>query len=574
MKSILILMVVLIGLASGCNKTKNDKEPSVLLNELADIYYNKAIERFPEYDYYRDEVFNRHDQISSNTIEAIERWENFEDSLYSKFEKIDHLGLKEQNDRIVYWILKEQLERSIGLRVCKSYLWDINHRRGWVTKWLSVANFQPVDTENHKKQAFTRWNKFPEYVKTEIEHLRLGMSQGYTMPKEIVTLVIDQMQVLQDYKIEDSPFMSPAKRSNDTIFSKKWKQLVNEKILNGIVSYKEFLQDEYLEKAREEASILKIPNGDECYKGYIRSYTTTKKTGEEIFDLGRKIVEANKEKVIELGTKRYNTKDFSEIIRLSEQDSTDYFKTSEEILQANTRLLEKAKIESTKWFAKMPSTEVILKPYEVHEAGRGGYERATKNKPAYFRINLKNPEKQQKGNNEILTYHEAYPGHHLQIGIELDLKKPHPINKLVGFGSYSEGWARYSEQLAEEMGLYENFAALIERRAWPARGMVVDPGVHLKGWSKERAMDYMMESGTSPASALALYRRIIIWPSQLTSYDVGGEEIKALRKLAEEELKEDFDIREFNSEILKNGAVPLLALRAFISEWINQKRQD
>ena len=130
--------------------------------------------------------------------------------------------------------------------------------------------------------------------------------------------------------------------------------------------------------------------------------------------------------------------------------------SSEEILDVNTRLLLKAKEESKKWFAVLPTTEVTIKPYEPHEAGRGSYQAAKGDKPAYFKINLSNPKQQKRGNNEKLTFHETYPGHHLQIGIERDIVDLHPISKLIGYGSYAEGWAWYSEQLAEEMGLIRN----------------------------------------------------------------------------------------------------------------------
>ncbi len=563
------LATLLLIIVFGCINENKIEEP--LINNLADVYHAKVLEIYPEYAYYIDVELEKHDKISSNDLKEIKEWESFEDSLYNELKKIDELKITLKKDKITYWLLKEELESSKQMRVCNRNLWDVNHRSGWQRKWLSVANFQPVGTPELRDQALIRWNTFPSYVTTEIENLRKGISLGYTMPKEIVNLVIDQMQVLQDYEIENSPFMSPAKREDDTAFKVEWKTLILEKILPSIASYQEFLKDEYLFKARDKASILNIPNGKECYQAYIRGYTTSDKTGDEIFELGNEIVTKNKLKVVELGKELYKSEDFEEIVKLVEKDSADYFKTSEEILAVNTQLLETAKNESEKWFAVLPSTEVTIKPYEPHEAGRGSYEGATKGKPAYFRINLQDPKKQQKGSNEILTYHEAYPGHHLQIGIEKDIVGLHPISKLTSFGSYVEGWARYSEQLAEEMGLYQNPSALIKRRTWPSRGMVVDPGLHLKGWTKEQAINFMKESGTTDDSALSLYHRIIIWPAQLTSYDVGGEEIKALRKLAETKLGEAFDVKEFHSEILKNGAIPLSALRGSINEWIDKQ---
>lgn len=563
----------LIGLITlfGCSDNSKNQPNTTSIVDLADSYYENLLETFPELAYYADIQLERHDAIASNELSEMAKWESFEDSLYNELTKLDKTQILKKKDKITYWLLKEELESSIGMRVCKRNLWDVNHRSGWQSLWASMAEFQPVGTDEFRAQAIDRWNKYPSFIKTEIKNLKNGLSTGYSMPKVIVELVIDQLQVLQDYKIEDSPFMSPANRDDNQLFQIQWKGLVVDKIIPALSEYQNFLKNEYLDIAREEISILALPNGDDCYQAYIRARTTTNKSGKEIFESGQKIVAVNKSKVSELGQELYQTSEFAEIIKLINLDSSDYFNTSEEILEVNTQLLSKAKEESKNWFSILPTTEVTIKPYEPHEAGRGSYEAAKGDKPAYYRINLTNPKQQKRSSNEKLTFHEAYPGHHLQIGIEKDIEGLHPVSKLIGFGSYVEGWARYSEQLAEEMGLYESKSALISRRAWPSRGMVVDPGLHLMGWTKDEAIAFMMESGSNEAAALSLYHRIIIWPAQLTSYDVGGEEIKALRILAEKNLGEKFDIKEFHSKILENGSIPLSALRSTINEWIEKK---
>lgn len=565
-----ICFIVLIAFISCSDKAqKNMDAPSII--ELADSYYERTLETYPESAYYADIKLSKHNGIHSNELSEIALWENYEDSLYVELSKLIVDQIPEKKDKITYWLLKEELEASIGLRICKRNLWDVDHRSGWQSLWISLAKFQPVGSEELRNQAFERWNKFPSFVETEINNLRKGLDEGYSMPKEIVELVIEQLQVLQDYSLENSPFMSPAKRDEDPNFKVEWAALVTDKVLPMLLLYQDYLVKEYKPAARDEISVLTLPDGSDCYQAYIRARTTTNKSADDLFQLGQKIVNSNKTKVSEIGFDLYKTNEFSEIIRLMNEDSSDNFNSSEEILEVNTKLLLKAKNESKNWFASFPSAEVTIKPYEAHEAGNGSYEAAKGDKPAYYRINLKNPKQQKRSSNEKLTFHEAYPGHHLQIGIERDIKGLHPISKLIGFGSYSEGWARYSEQLAEEMGLYESELALIRRRAWPSRGLVVDPALHTKGWSKEQAIEFMMESGMNAESALSLYHRIIIWPAQLTSYDAGGEEIKALRKMAEEQMGEGFDIKQFHSKILENGSIPLSALRLTISEWVNKK---
>lgn len=569
MKKYIYLLVLFIFF--GCADNSKNQSREVSINVLADSYFSRIIGMHPEYAYYAEIPLEKHDGISSNKLSDVKLWENFEDSLYVELAKLDESKIITKKDKITYWFLKEDLESSIAMRVCKRNLWNVDPESGWQSLWLAIAQIQPVGSKEFRTEAIGRWEKLPIIIEIEINNLKLGISQGYTMPKEIVNKVIDQIQALLDYKIEESPFMLVAKRDGDKEFYEQWKKLISEKIIPVVSKYQYFLKNEYLLAAREDVSVLSLPSGKECYQAYIRKYTSTNKTGNEIFKLGQKIVSVNKNKIEELGEELYNISEFEKIISYLNADSLNYFTTSEEVMETSNRLVEKAKKESEKWFVNLPGTEVTIKPYESYEMGSGAYEQASGEKPAYFRINLNNPKKQQKGNNEVLTFHETYPGHHVQIGLEKEIKNLHPIVKLISFTSYVEGWARYCEQLAEEMSLYESKSALITRRAWPSRGMVVDPGIHIKGWTKIQAVSYMVESGMNKEMALNLYYRSITMPAQLTSYDVGGEEIKALRKLAEDELDKKFDIKEFHSKILENGAIPLSALRKIIEEWIDEK---
>lgn len=566
MKNCITFSIVLL-LASCAGKPSADK---VLLS-LADSYYERTVETFPENTYYVDIPLERHDRVSSNLPDDLKAWENFEDSLYNELAKLTESELKETRSKVAFWLMKEELESSKAMRVCKRNLWNIDHLAGWQMTWSQIAEFQPVGTDEYRSQALARWNRLPFLISTEIENLRTGVSKGYTMPKEIVQLVIDQLQTMIDYKLEESPFYSPAKRDSNAVFKQQWAELLTTQVLPAMTSYQTFLKNEYQAVARDNVSVLANPEGSDCYRAYIRRMTTTTKTGEEIFNLGQSIVEANKRTVEGLGNELYGITTFADVIKRAKADSADYFTSSDEILKFNTTSLEEAKRECENWFSLLPSSEVTIKPYEPYESGIGSYEAATGDKPAYYRINLRNLDTQRKGQNEKLTFHEAYPGHHLQVGIQKDLADLHPVSKLIWFTAYAEGWARYSEQLAEEMNLYKTKTALIDRRAWPSRGHVIDPGVHVKGWTRQEVISFATESGMSEPSALDLYRRIIVWPAQLTSYDTGGEEIKSLRRLSEERLGKDFDVKEFHTKVLENGSIPLMVLRARVEDWLEAK---
>jgi len=229
------------------------------------------------------------------------------------------------------------------------------------------------------------------------------------------------------------------------------------------------------------------------------------------------------------------------------------------------------------WVGYMPKSEVLIEPIPAYleKTASSGYQQGTPDgsRPGIYLINLFEAEAQTKTKAEVTAYHETYPGHHFQISVAAELPRPHLITRLVGCGAYVEGWARYSEALAEEMGLYRSDIARINRRLWPAHGMVVDPGLHVLGWTREKAVAYIRATGRfSEHEAESLVDRIIAWPAQLTSYDTGGLEFFALRRKAEKTLGPNFDVKAFHSELLRHGAVTLPMLREIIDRWMAERK--
>ena len=324
--------------------------------------------------------------------------------------------------------------------------------------------------------------------------------------------------------------------------------------------------------ARTELAVTANPDGLLCYEASLQGYTTLDRSGKEVYALGMATVEANKAKVIELGQDAYNLDDFKAIIDRAKADSSDRFGDKEELLQFSRDMVQRAESEMPNWVGNMPSLPVVVVPFEEHEEGTGRsahYRPGTPERPGEYRIPLYEPQGQSRGNAEATAFHETWPGHHLQTAVGQSVEGLHPISQIIWFAGPGEGWARYSEALAEEMGLYNTVAGPIKRRAWPARGMVVDPGIHLFGWTREQAIEFMMVSGRFPDSmGDEMVDRIAILPGQLTAYDSGGLEILALRKRAEDAMGDDFDIQQFHDRILENGTIPLLQLRAHLEAWI------
>jgi uncharacterized protein (DUF885 family) len=219
---------------------------------------------------------------------------------------------------------------------------------------------------------------------------------------------------------------------------------------------------------------------------------------------------------------------------------------------------------------------MLVEPFPAFQRGTGGSSRYESSvdpaKPAYYRINSETWAEETRGSAEITAVHEGYPGHHMQIAIANALGTSRFAN-LIGNSAFVEGWGRYAEMLAEEAGIYQTDYALMTRRLWPARGMVVDPGIHLMGWTREQAVSFMQESGRfTLADDEDAVDRIAVWPGQLTAYDSGGLEIMALRREAEAALGKRFDIREFHQRVLENGPVPLPRLRSNVQAWIAMEK--
>jgi len=567
--------VVLIAAAFCLAGCQAETPPADAMNDLADRYYAWTLDRFPEQAYFAAVEIERHDGMLDNSPDALAEAQAVEDALLAEVEAIDSDDLIGKPEWITKALLQQQLRSSVERRICREELWNISQMSGWHSMYPRLATLQAVDTPELRDQALVRWSKFPAFADQEIANLKVGVELGYTVPKAVAERVITQIDGLLALPTERSPFYSPAVRADDEAFTGSMREIVEEGITPALQRVRDYLQNEYLPVAREALSITAIPNGTECYEALLRSYTTIDRSGKDVYELGQQTVAANKAGVIEVGRAAYATEDFAEILERAKSDPNDRFESREELLEFSKAMVERAAVEMPNWVGRMPEQAVEVVAFEEHEEGTGRsahYNPGNADRPAEYRIPLDKLEDQSRGGAETVAFHEAWPGHHLQVATFQAVEGLHPVTRLIWFSGPGEGWARYSEALAEEMGLYQSVTAPITRRAWPARGMVVDPGIHLFGWTREQAREYMLESGRFPESmGDEMVDRIAILPGQLTAYDSGGLEILALRRQAEEALGEDFDIREFHDRVLENGAIPLVYLRQHIDAWIAGK---
>ena len=473
-----------------------------------------------------------------------------------------------------YASLLEQLQSDLQLRVCHSELWNINHFSGWQSTFAQLAEQQPVTTTKDRDQALALWADFPRFLATETADQRLGLAAGYSAPQSVVRRVIAQLDQLSAGPPEDSPFASPAKRSTDLAFRKRFYSLIANQLDPALRSYRDFLAGTYLPHARSGTAIADLPNGTACYQAFLRQNTTLDRTPQQVYELGNQTVAAYTQDILRIGREQYHTTTLAATLAAASADPASHYTSREDLLASSRATLARARaLTASRVIDRMPTQPVIIEPLRPFEeaAGAGSRMEANPNAtlPAVYRINLNDWKTETRGHGDLVVAHETLPGHHLQIALARELQPETPLSKIVGNAAYAEGWARYAEGMAEEIGILATPDALIERRVWPAHGMVIDPGLNALHWTHQQAIDYLLTTGQyTPQTANDLIDRIAVMPGQLTAYDSGALEIKALRQQAEQQLGSRFHLQAFNYVVLEEGNVPLSELRRHVETWI------
>jgi uncharacterized protein (DUF885 family) len=514
-----------------------------------------------------------HRRWADRSQPAIAAFQRQSDAILADLRRIDPVRLTTPRRRSTHAAMLEWLEAEQQARICRFDLWAVNHMGGWHLNALAnVARDQPVGTAEERADAIARWSALPAFIDQEIANARLGLAQGYSAPKSVVRRVIRQIEGIVSAEPEKLPFFAPAMRAEDPAFREGFRSVLAGPVNAAFRRYLDFLQNEYLPRAREALGVSANPNGTACYAASLRSYTTLRRSPEEVFRLGQQTVAANAARVRELGRAQFGSDDLAIIVPRISEARDNRFASERELIEYSRDVVGRARELSGPLFLSMPAQEMEVEPFDAFRRGTGGssyYQpQVDPAQPAFYRINSELWPTETRGGAEIVAVHEGYPGHHMQISFA-NMIGTSPITKLTGNSAYTEGWARYSEALAEEAGMYRTPYALMTRRLWPARGMVVDPGLHVMGWSRQQVLDFVRQSGRfSGQEGEDLVDRVAIWPGQLTAYDSGGLEIMALRREAEAVLGPRFDIRQFHQRVLENGAIPLTALRTNIEAWI------
>lgn len=518
-----------------------------------------------------------HRRWADRSQAGIAAFQRQSDAILADLRRIDATRLTTPQRRSIHAAMLEWLEAEQQARICRFELWAVNHMFGWHLNALAnVAGAQPIGTADQRADAIARWSALPGFIDQEITNARLGLSQGYSAPKPVVGRVIRQIEGIVSAQPESLPFFAPATRAQDAEFRESFREVLAGPVNAAFRRYLDFLQNEYLPRARDALGVSANPDGAACYTASLRSSTTLKRSPDEVFRLGQQTVAANAARVRELGRTQFGTDDLAIIVPRMSEARDNRFSSEQELIEYSREVVGRARELSQPLFLSMPAQEMRVEPFDAFRRGAGGssyyQSQVDPAKPAFYRINSETWPTETRGSAEITALHEGFPGHHMQASLA-NMIGTSPITKLTGNAAYTEGWARYSEALAEEAGMYRTPYALITRRLWPARGMVIDPRLHLMGWSRQQVIDFMVQSGRfSAAEADDAVDRFAMTPGQVSAYDSGGLEIMALRREAEAALGPRFDIRQFHQRVLESGAIPLTALRANIATWIAAER--
>jgi uncharacterized protein (DUF885 family) len=547
------------------------------IEALADEYLSALLDYRPGMGTFYSLPNARHDRLTDNSQEALAAWQAKEDAWLAELSAIGMPAEVGSRDWVSYGILHETLTSSAAIRVCRNERWAASSMTAWHTSVPSLFEIQPVDTPDLQRQALQRLAALPKYIDVEIANLRRGLESGYSVPRVSVAPVVGEVRALAG---ADSPLLSPGVRSGDPKFAAEVDALFRSEIVPAVERFARFLEVEYLPRARDEIGLGANPDGAACYPALVRYFATVQPEANRIHRLGLEQVAGIRAEMQAIIDEHFPGTTIERFLRRLNDDPKFTFRTEDQVLQYSVTALARAKARMPDAFGKLPKADVEIRAYPPYRAsGTGEYHSSSEDgaRPGIYYIAVVNPTLRSRAIQESVLHHETYPGHHLQGAIALELgDRVHPIARYLWNSGFGEGWALYSERLADELGLYSgplDRMGLLSDQAARAARLVVDSGIHTQGWTRQQAVDYMLNNTAWPAVDIeSEVNRYIALPAQANSYMLGMLEIRRLRDLAEHELGASFDLRAFHDRVLGYGSVTLPMLDASVRKWIGERQ--
>ncbi|GAA0856063.1 DUF885 domain-containing protein [Aliiglaciecola litoralis] len=489
-------------------------------------------------------------------------------------------------NQVNYALFKWQNEMSDKYFTLEEYLMPMNQLSG-VQTLDDFANYVPLSTVSDYQNWLTRMERIPAVLEQTQALLELGMQKGMMPPKATMSRIPAQLQS----QLVDDPTKSrfyvkfeslPEQFTDDEKLAlrQQAQRVIGDMVIPAYRQFNDFFVDKYLPASRDTVGVSALPNGDELYQYQIAYYTTTDMTPEQIHQLGLQEVAKNRremQKIIE--EVKFNGR-FDEFIHFLRTDPQFYYDTPEALFEAYLATSKRLDPELTKLFGKLPRMPYGLKaiPDNIAPDTTTAYYQgpsADGLRAGYYFVNLHEPHTRPKYEMEVLSVHEAVPGHHLQIALQMELGELPNFRRYNGFTVFIEGWGLYSERLGYDMGLYQDpysrFGQLTYDM-WRSVRLVVDTGMHAMGWSRQQAIDYFKANAAkSEEDIINEIDRYIAWPGQALAYKIGQLKILELRELATQKLGDKFDIRAFHDVVLGSGSIPLHVLENNVNQWIDDQ---
>ena len=530
------------------------------------------------------------DRLGRNSFDDFARRDR---SLSVFLQELDDLDPGELNEeeQIDHEFLRQRMEARRADYRLGLYLMPINNREGFHISFPEMPRLMNPDTPAAFENYIARLNDFSRFVDEQIALMNRGIETGFVQPAVIMRDSAGQAQALVvDDPRESIFFKDLPKESIGKLKPEQWSELeprilraIETNVLPSYQRFADFLRETYVPACRGSIAARVLPGGQALYQEQIRKFTTLDLTPEELHQRGIQENARIRAAMEDIRRRVQFDGDLPAFLEFLRTDKQFYADTPEQLMKEVAYILKRVDGQLPTLFGRLPRTPYGIRQvpdYVAPQTSSAYYwpPAADGSRGGFYYVNTYNLSARPLYQLESLSFHEAVPGHHLQLALQAELDELHPIRKQAYSAAFIEGWALYSEKLGKELGFYsdpyQEFGQL-SMEAWRASRLVVDTGIHAMGWTRQQAIDYMRDNtALSEHNVVAEVDRYIGWPGQALAYKVGELFISDLRQRAESKLGERFDIREFHDRILSAGSIPLPVLGRRIDGYIDEKRSS
>lgn len=575
--------VALLSLFAAISLAQNVKPVAERLaaqNALFDERYEWELRNFPERaTAYGDYRYN--DQLRDYSLDATMRFHQAHESMLSRLQAISTEGFPDQ-DALSHDLLVRVLQDLIADFDFKEYEMPINQQNGIHTSLADLPLSVPLDSVKHYEDYIARLHQIPRALSQSTEVLRAGIKDKL-MP---VRFLLEKIPTQCEGIISADPFLMPTKKYPPEISAEDQKRLtqqitdaVNNDVIPAYKKFEEFIRTEYAPQGRTTLSITSLADGQKRYEHDIYARTTTHMSADEIHQLGLREIDRIEGEMTAIAKKE----GFADLasFRASLKTNPKYVPTSAaQILDDYRHYISQMQAKLPDLFTLLPKSPVTVEAIpEFQATAATHYVTGTPDGKRPGRVVVATSDFAHRSliDDEAIAYHEGVPGHHMQLSVAQQLQGlPKFRQHGLGFNAYSEGWALYAEQLGKEVGFYQDPVSdygRLSSELFRAVRLVVDTGIHAKGWSREQVVEFFRKSGAVDEPTIQSETdRYISWPAQALSYKLGQLKIRELRDRAQKELGPKFDLRKFHDEILDGGALALDLLDERTNKWIAEQK--